>query len=108
MVIIEKSSSKKFLYQCEPNDDLNSISNRFGVSIEQIKQDNPYFSNIYTGCVLLIGADNKKRIIVKPMQKLADIAREYDTTIAELIALNNLKSEQIFVGMQLVVRVEEV
>ncbi len=93
-----------WIYRLKVGDTLESVAQMFQVSVEELKQANPLFSNAYSGCVLLINGIGRKRVVVGPMQTLEDVARHYNTTKEEIVKLNNLKSDRVFVGMQLYIK----
>ena len=102
--ILEKDKKDKFLYICQRDDTLESIMDKFNLTKEEFLYDNPLFSSVYEGCMLLISGIDRKKIIVKPLQTLFDIAKEYNMTVEDLISMNNLKSDKVFVGMQLIIK----
>lgn len=104
--ILDEQKVDKILYTCEQGDTLESIATQFGTSVQVIKDSNPLFSRVYAGCVLLLESVGKKRITVEPLQTLAMIASEHNTTVVDLMRLNNLATERVFVGMQLLVEEE--
>ncbi len=104
--ILEHKKVDKILYTCEQGDSLEGIAAMFGTSVQAIKDSNPLFSRVYSGCVLLLECVGKKRITVEPLQTLAMIACAHKTTVENLMRLNNLVTERVFVGMQLLVEEE--
>ncbi len=90
-------------YTCKEGDSLDSVAQMFGVSTEEILKSNPLFSKIYPGCVLFINDLGKEKVIVRPMENLESIASRCGSTKERIMELNNLKSDNVFVGMQLVV-----
>lgn len=101
--ILEQKTSNEILYTCSESDSLESIAHKFGTTVQEIRQDNPMLTNVYCGCMLLLKNLGKTRITVEPMQTLSMIAEKNNTTVEKLIQINGLKSEKIFVGMQLFV-----
>ena len=99
--ILEKEQTDNLLYTCVEGDTLNSIAEKFNITAEDIIRDNPLFSSVYPGCMLWLTDIGRRKIVVKPLQSLYDIASIYNVSVDKLIKLNNLKSTKIFVGMQL-------
>ena len=93
----------KCLYCCKEGDTLTKVAQAFGVTTDEILRLNPLFSEVYAGCLLYIEGMDRLKIVVKPMQTLATIAKENHTTIESIMKLNDLKSDKVFVGMQLYV-----
>ena len=97
-------------YTVKRGDTLYGISNQFGVSVEDIKSTNNLSSNnISIGQVLKIpnnsgtNPQNTITYTVKKGDSLYNIARVYKTTTAELIKLNNLKSNLLSIGQTLLI-----
>lgn len=99
--ILEKEQTDNLLYTCVEGDTLNSIAEKFNITTDDIIRDNPLFSSVYPGCMLWLTDIGRRKIVVKPLQSLYDIASIYNVSVDKLIKLNNLKSTKIFVGMQL-------
>ncbi len=99
MIKVIEQKEKYLLYTVKENDSLEKIAANFGVSKEDILRNNPLFSSMYPGCVLCISGIGKKRIIVRPLQTLDDIAKEENVSKESIIKQNNLASENVFVGM---------
>jgi len=97
-------------YTVKRGDTLYGISNQFGVSVDDIyKLNNLTTTNLRIGQVLKIpnvsGTNPSTTFIytVKKGDSLYNIARRYETTVNEIISLNNLKSINLSIGQQLVV-----
>lgn len=101
--IMPRQKIDKMLYVCKLGDTLDSIARDFGTSPSNILASNPLFSSVYPGCVLLLQNICKKTVVVQPMETLSSIAARYNTTVQKIIELNDLKSEYVFVGMQLLI-----
>ena len=98
-------------YTIKPGDTLYSIAKKYNTTVDQIKQLNNLTSNTLT--------INKKLNIptsqfietptttitytVQPGDTLYSIAREYNTTINNIKELNNLTSNLLTVGQQLLI-----
>lgn len=113
-------------YSVKRGDSLYSIAKQFGTTINQIKQDNGLYSNLLTiGQVLrikvgeeLIGVEecfgegysdldkNYMMYTVKKGDSLYSIARNYNTSVDELMRLNNLTNTILSIGQ--VLKIKEV
>lgn len=102
------SSSEKdtdTTYTVLKGDTLYGIANKFGVSVNNLKDINNLVSNTLSiGQVLKIpsGTNNKITYTVKKGDSLYSIARTYKTTVDELKRLNNLKSNTLSIGQTLI------
>ena len=97
-------------YVVKSGDSLWSISNRFGVSVNEIKSLNNLTSNnLSIGQVLEIPSSNQidgtgnseNTYIVKSGDSLWNIANRLGTTVNELKSLNNLTSNNLSIGQVL-------
>jgi len=107
--MIKKIEEKRdwLFYTCKDGDSLESVANLLHISKEEILKSNPMFSKIYAGCVLYICGLGKVRTVVAPLENLESIAQKYGTTVEKIKQDNNLKSDKVFVGMQLTVSTGE-
>lgn len=86
------------VYQVEKNDTLYQISQRSGVSVDQIKKYNQLKSNnITVGQTLYLAPTHT----VKKGETLYKIASKNHVSVSKLKALNGLKSNHIKIGDQL-------
>ena len=95
-------------YTVKSGDTLYGISNQFGVSVnELIELNNVQPGSLQIGQVLKIpvtggtNPDTTFTYTVKKGDSLYSIANIYDTTVQDIINLNNLKSNNIFIGQTL-------
>ena len=95
-------------YIVKPGDTLFGISNQYGVSATELARiNNVNATTLQVGQVLNIPAnvgtnpDNLFTYTVKSGDSLYKIAKVYDTTIQDIIDLNNLKSINLTIGQQL-------
>ena len=91
------------VYEVVPNDTLYSIARRFNTKVDAIKSFNNLTSNILNiGQILQIPIDNTEFIYqtysVVPGDTLYSIARRFNTTIADIMAINNDLSSVLKVG----------
>ena len=97
-------------YTVKKGDTLYSISRRFNISIDRIKELNNLDSNILSvGQVLILSEDiniipddsNGITYIVKRGDTLYKIANDNNTTVDDIISLNNLDSTILTIGQEL-------
>ena len=101
-----KTSSNNY-YKVEKGDTLWSIAKKNNISVDKLKELNNLTNNlIKVGDYLFIN-DNKANVInpdnyenytVKKGDTLYSIAKKYDTTVNELININNLKNTNLSIG----------
>lgn len=94
------------MYTVQPGDSLYLISQRFGVSVEQIKQANQLTGNIiFIGQRLYIPIIAQRPTVytVKAGDSLYLISRKYNTTVESIQILNNLTGTEIRVGQTLTI-----
>lgn len=98
------------LYIVQNGDTLWSISRKFGVSVNDIKNQNNLTSDILSvGMNLIIptGTTSNNNIIVYTVKRgdsLWALAREYNTTINDIKQLNNLTSDVLSIGQELQIK----
>ena len=97
-------------YTVKSGDTLYGIASKYGISVDELKAANNLSSNTLTiGKVLLIPeveepeTPDENIYIVKSGDTLYSIANRYGMTVDELKALNNLTSNTLSIGQQLVV-----
>lgn len=93
-------------YTVQPGDSLYLISQKFGVSVEQIKQANQLSGNlIYIGQRLYIPTETQRptEYTVKSGDTLYLIAKKYNTTVESIQTLNNLTGTGLAIGQTLVI-----
>jgi LysM repeat protein len=83
---------------------LYAISNKYGVSVNEIKTANNLTSNVLTiGQVLKIPTGGTKVYTVVSGDTLYSIARKNNTTVSDLISLNNLSTSNLSIGQKLLI-----
>ena len=98
---------EKSYYTVKSGDTLWSIAKKFGISVSELKDANGLTSSVLRlGQVLTIPAKieqplNENIYIVKSGDSLYKIARNYDTTVNEIMRLNGLTSTLLSVGQRL-------
>ena len=100
-------------YTVKAGDTLYGISNQFGVNVSELADlNNVNASTLKIGQVLNIPTDsgiNPNAMFMYTVKKgdsLYTIAQKYNTTVGEIINLNNLKSDKLSIGQ--VLRIPEV
>ena len=95
-------------YTVKPGDTLFGISNQYGVSATELaKINNVNATTLQIGQVLKIptstgtNPDNLFTYTVKSGDSLYKIAKVYETTVDDIITLNNLKTNNLYIGQQL-------
>ncbi len=99
--IVEQPKLDNLLYRCVEGDTLESIASRYQISTEEIKRLNPLYSSVYPGCVIYLTGLGRHRVFVGPLETLYDIANKNHTTVEHIMRINNLSTDKVFVGMQL-------
>ncbi|MBR4672438.1 MAG: LysM peptidoglycan-binding domain-containing protein [Bacilli bacterium] len=108
-------------YTVEKGDSLYSIANRFGTTIDKIISDNDLKSNILQVGTVLIVDDNKgissvkecygnntdtvvnNKYIVQKGESLYSIAKKFNTSVDNIKRKNNLSSNLISIGQELII-----
>ena len=99
-------------YTVKPGDTLYGISKQFGVSMEDIRRANNLENNsISVGQVLKIPNSNNISFnnnndvvyIVKKGDNLYSIAKKYEVSVEDLISLNKLNSNNLYIGQSLII-----
>ena len=100
-------------YVVKSGDTLWGISNQFGVSVTELARINNVTANtLRVGQVLIIPSlsgnnpSNMFMYTVKSGDSLYSIAKKYNTTVKDIIDINNLKSTSLSIGQQ--IRIPEV
>ena len=101
-------------YKVKSGDTLYSIAKKYNISVDELKElNNLKNNNITVGQVLKIKSNipseevtEKNYYIVKSGDTLYSIAKKYNTTVDEIKKLNNLKSDNLSIGMELKIKEE--
>ena len=101
------------IYIVKSGDTLYGIASRYGVKVDDLRRYNNLSGNILsigqqlyipTGQMVddIVGT-NYETYVVKTGDNLSSIANRYGTSVSELRSINNLSSDALFVGQQLLV-----
>ena len=97
-------------YKVLSGDTLYGISNQFGVSVSDLKKVNNLTSNtIKVGQILKVpvesgsNPDNSFSYTVKKGDTLYSIAKKYDTTVSDIVNLNNLANNNLSINQVLLI-----
>ena len=101
-------------YKVKSGDTLYSIAKKYNISVDELKElNNLKNNNITVSQVLKIKSNipseevtEKNYYIVKSGDTLYSIAKKYNTTVDEIKKLNNLKSNNLSIGMELKIKEE--
>ena len=95
-------------YTVKPGDTLWGISNQYGVSVTELARINNVNANtLQVGQVLNIPSSsgtNPNNMFIYTIKKgdsLYNIAKKYNTTVKDIIDLNNLKTTNLSIGQQI-------
>lgn len=94
-------------YKVQSGDSLWSISNKFNVSIDEIKYANKLTSDIiYVDQNLKIVSNNV--YVVKSGDTLYKLSKTYNTTVDKIKKDNNLTTDNIYIGQNLMINQETI
>lgn len=87
------------VYQVQNGETLDSIANKFGVSVDVIKSLNGIVNNVIPGTYLVIPQDDSNKMFTKYIVQKGDniyaIARKYNVSPNQLLILNGLNATDI-------------
>ena len=103
--IIEEDVPNENIYIVKSGDTLYGIANKYGMSVQELKDLNKLTSNnLSIGQQLVVSEGNAGTLdtyIVKAGDTLYSIAKKYGLTVSELKQLNNLTSDILSIGQVL-------
>ena len=101
MIPTKESSNNNEFYVVKSGDSLWSISNEFGISVQQLKTINNLKSDLLSiGQKLIVSKNltNKNEYMVKSGDTLYSIANKYGVSVSDLKSFNNLSNDLLKVG----------
>lgn len=90
------------VYKVKKGDTFLSIATKFNLSSEALKRDNGFQEEVFEGARLII-RPSKCVYVVKPFEKLSDIAKKLNVCVEDLMSYNGLRKPYVFAGQILVV-----
>ncbi len=103
--VVSESLPSINTYTVQKGDSLYSIAKKFGITVDELKKANNKTSNLLTiGETLNIPDNNTSPGRVHTVQAgdtLYSIARLYNTTVSDVMRLNNLANSILTIGMKL-------
>ncbi|MDL2289407.1 LysM peptidoglycan-binding domain-containing protein [Clostridia bacterium OttesenSCG-928-F22] len=107
LLIPASGNGNTITYTVRAGDSLYSIAQRYGITVDAIKQLNGLSSNnLYIGQQLLIptsGNGNTITYTVRAGDSLYSIAQRYGITVDAIKQLNGLSSNNLYIGQQLLI-----
>ena len=108
---IQDNGNNSNTYTVVSGDSLWSIAKKFNTSVDELKKFNNLSSNLLSiGQVLMIPGNNLDTIsyIVKRGDTLYKIANNYSVSVSDIMKLNNLSSNLLSIGQELLIPSNEV
>lgn len=95
-------------YTVKSGDTLYSIAKKYGITVDKLKDLNNLKSNMISVNQKLLVNDQKKNqttnaYVVEKGDTLYSIAKKYSTTVSKIKELNNLKSDTLSIGQELII-----
>ena len=95
-------------YTVKSGDTLYSIAKKYGITVDKLKDLNNLKNNIISVNQKLLVNDQKKdqttnAYVVEKGDTLYSIAKKYSTTVSKIKELNNLKSDTLSIGQELII-----
>lgn len=95
-------------YTVKSGDTLYSIARKYGITVDKLKDLNNLKSNMISVNQKLLVNDQKKdqttnTYVVEKGDNLYSIAKKYSTTVSKIKELNNLKSDALSIGQELII-----
>jgi len=95
---LKEDNSDFDTYIVKSGDSLWSIANKYGTSVDKLKDINKLNSNLLSLGMKLLVPKSSNEYIVKSGDTLYSIASKYGSNVNELIKLNNLSSINLSIG----------
>ena len=95
-------------YTVKSGDTLYSIAKKYGITVDKLKDLNNLKNNMISVNQKLLVNDQKKdqttnAYVVEKGDTLYSIAKKYSTTVSKIKELNNLKSDTLSIGQELII-----
>lgn len=95
-------------YTVKSGDTLYSIAKKYGITVDKLKDLNNLNSNMISVNQKLLVNDQKKdqttnTYVVEKGDTLYSIAKKYSTTVSKIKEINNLKSDTLSIGQELII-----
>ena len=104
LLIPIEQESNEFVYTVQSGDTLYGIANKYGLSVNELKNYNNLTNNILSiGQKLNIPTPSVNTYTVKKGDSLYSIANRYNTTVDEIKRKNNLNSNLLNIGQTLII-----
>ena len=100
-LIIMDNNDDLLTYIVEKGDNLYSIANKYGTTVNEIKSLNNLSSNILSIGQTLLIPNSTKTYTVQSGDSLYSISKKYNTTVDKIKNLNNLNSNLLSIGQVL-------
>ncbi len=108
-----EESAQYVIHTVSAGETLYSISKKFGVTIEEIKEDNELVTNslslgmelkIRTGKSQSLQEEEEKSYVVQQGDTFYSISRKFNIGVPELLKLNNKTEAQLKIGEKLIIK----
>ena len=104
LLVSENMSNNDNYYVVKKGDTLYSISKKFNIGVNELKELNNLSNDLLSvGQSLIINKVSNDEYIVEKGDTLYSIARKFNTTVSELAELNNLTSSILSIGQKLLI-----
>ncbi len=97
-----KERETDIIYFVKAGENMSSIADKFKTTIETIAQDNQ-LKEVSEGDILWIRKKNTCIYVVKPLDTLSKVAKNYNVSKEHIRELNDLKNDKLFVGQKLII-----
>lgn len=98
------------VYYVKAGDMLYKIAQEYNTTVNRIKELNNLTSDyLYIGQKLYLAGNNENELVyyVKAGDALYKLARKYSTTVSRIKQLNNLNSDNLYIGQKLIIPLQD-